>query len=146
MAGASICIDVHAYCHRDLWLKSLCFIDFIWHMTQGSVSGGFDPIACTNVWTPHPHAVDELTSWEKKDRHNSTQNNMFFSGLFTALVFILQLFGVRPYPMISIRITALSLDGIIITRRLVFYHWELNCLSYGIKCSASDLLLRKGRI
>ena len=72
---------------------------------QGSESGG-RPKCLHHRLAPHPHAVDELTSWEKKDRHNSTQKNMFFMDSSLHGVHFAA-FQLRPYPIF--RNTALSL-------------------------------------
>ena len=53
-----ICMDFHAYCHRDLWFV-INVHWFQWH-GQGSVSGGW-PKCLHHRLAPHPYAVNGMT-------------------------------------------------------------------------------------
>ena len=109
-----ICIDFHAYCHRDLWFHQCSLIsNFQWY-DQCSVSGGRprevtsldDPSACT---TARHRILMLLMSWPAENkRHDSTQMNMFFMDSSWPLHGVhFAAFQLRPYPIF--RNTALSL-------------------------------------
>ena len=103
-----ICIDFHAYCHRDLWFHQCSLISMIWPglsigwTTQGSHLPG-RPKCLHHRPAPHPHAVDELTSWEQKTWLHTKEHVLY--GLFMTtycMVFILQLFNWDLIPYFEI--------------------------------------------
>ena len=117
-----ICIDFHAYCHRDLWFHQCSLISMIWPglsigwTTQGGHLPG-RPKCLHHRPAPHPHAVDEMTSWEQKTWLH-TKGHVLYRLFMTTAWCSFCSFSIETLSHIS-KYCPFP-DGIIITSRISF--------------------------